>query len=158
MSKSDNGPPRTCLRFFRWFCRPEIVEDIEGDLVEAFNRNTETIGIKKARWIFRHQIILLFRPGIIRTMHLFNSNIMIRQNIIISWRNLRKNKGFALINIGGLSLGILVTMLISLWVWDELTFNKSFANYDRIAQAMQNQFLGIRSVLPVTNLCNWLRN
>ncbi|MCB0669096.1 MAG: ABC transporter permease [Saprospiraceae bacterium] len=67
---------------------------------------------------------------------------MIRQNIIISWRNLRKNKGFALINIGGLSLGILVTMLISLWVWDELTFNKSFANYDRIAQAMQNQFFG----------------
>ena len=32
-----------------------------------------------------------------------------------------------------------VAMLIGLWIWDELSFNKNFANYDQIASVMQNQ-------------------
>ena len=32
-----------------------------------------------------------------------------------------------------------VSMLIGLWIWDELSFNKNFDNYSRIAQVMQNQ-------------------
>ncbi len=57
----------------------------------------------------------------------------------IALRFLRKNKTHSLINITGLSVGMAVAMLIGLWIWDELSFNKSFQNYDRIAQVMQNQ-------------------
>jgi hypothetical protein len=32
-----------------------------------------------------------------------------------------------------------VTMLIGLWIYDELSYNKSFPNYERIAQVMQHQ-------------------
>ncbi|MCB0688254.1 MAG: ABC transporter permease, partial [Saprospiraceae bacterium] len=136
------NPPKIALRFFRWFCRPEMVEDIEGDLVEKFNRNIEDFGLKKARWKFTTQILNLFRPGIVRSFHFLNLNFMFRQNLVVSWRSLRKNKGFALINIGGLALAILVTMLIGLWVLDELTFNKKFENYDHLARVMQSQYFG----------------
>lgn len=57
----------------------------------------------------------------------------------ISWRTLLKNKGYSAINIGGLSLGMAVALLLGLWVFDELTFNRQFENYHRIAQVMQNQ-------------------
>ena len=57
----------------------------------------------------------------------------------IAWRNLVRNKVYSAINIGGLAIGMAVAMLIGLWVWDELSYNKSFANYDRIAQVWQNQ-------------------
>jgi putative ABC transport system permease protein len=64
---------------------------------------------------------------------------MIRNYLKIAWRNLLKNKVFSLINIGGLAVGMGVAILIALWVYDELSLNKYHANYDRIAQVMQNQ-------------------
>ena len=54
-----------------------------------------------------------------------------------AWRNLKKNKVYSFINIGGLAIGMSVAMVIGLWVWDELSFDKSHKNYDRIAQVWQ---------------------
>src|SRR5476649_2095720 len=64
---------------------------------------------------------------------------MIKNYLKIAWRNLIKNKASSLINIGGLAVGMAVAMLIGLWIWDEVSYDKSFKNYDRIASAMQNQ-------------------
>ncbi len=54
-------------------------------------------------------------------------------------RNLLKSKVYSLINIVGLAVGIAVAMLIGLWVWDELSYNKYHKNYDRIVQAWISQ-------------------
>lgn len=53
-----------------------------------------------------------------------------------AWRNLTKNKTSSFINVGGLAVGMAVAMLIGLWIYDELSFNKYHQNYDRIAQIM----------------------
>lgn len=58
--------------------------------------------------------------------------------IKIAWRSIRKTKSNSFINIAGLSLGMAVVILISLWMHDELTFNKYHKNYNRIAQVMQH--------------------
>lgn len=63
---------------------------------------------------------------------------MIKNYIKIAWRNLIKSKGYSAINIGGLAVGMAVAMLIGLWVYDELSFDKYHKNYDRIAQVMQH--------------------
>jgi putative ABC transport system permease protein len=63
---------------------------------------------------------------------------MIKNYFKIAWRNLIKNKGYSFINIGGLAIGMTVVMLISLWIYDELSFDKYHKNYDHIAQVMQN--------------------
>ncbi len=59
MNPENSTPPQFPLRLFRWFCRPELVEDIEGDLVEKFHRNVEETGMKKAKNAFTWQVILL---------------------------------------------------------------------------------------------------
>ncbi|HEX6226878.1 MAG TPA: ABC transporter permease [Chryseolinea sp.] len=64
---------------------------------------------------------------------------MIKSYLKIAWRNLLKNKVYSLINIGGLAVGMGVAILIALWVYDELTFDRYHLNYDRIAQVMQHQ-------------------
>ena len=64
---------------------------------------------------------------------------MLRNYVKIAFRNLVNNKVYSVINIGGLAVGMAVAMLIGLWMWDELSFNKSHDNYDRIAQVMQHQ-------------------
>src|ERR1700750_2961355 len=63
---------------------------------------------------------------------------MIKNNLKIAWRNLVKNKASSLINIGGLAVGMAVVMLIGLWIYDELSFDKYHKKYDRIAQVIQN--------------------
>jgi putative ABC transport system permease protein len=64
---------------------------------------------------------------------------MIKNYFKIAWRSLLKNKGYSFINISGLAVGMSVAILIGLWVWDEVSFNKSFENYNRLAQVMQHQ-------------------
>ncbi|WP_031525968.1 ABC transporter permease [Dyadobacter crusticola] len=64
---------------------------------------------------------------------------MIRNFLKIAMRNLLKSKVYSLINIVGLAVGIAVAMLIGLWVWDELSYNKYHKNYDRIVQAWISQ-------------------
>jgi len=63
---------------------------------------------------------------------------MLKNYFKIAWRNLLKNKTASFINISGLAVGISVAMLIGLWIWDEMSFNKCFKNYDRIAQVLTN--------------------
>src|SRR6478736_2235927 len=59
---------------------------------------------------------------------------MIKNYFKIAWRNLVRNKIYSFINIGGLAIGMAVAMLIGLWVYDEVTFDKYHKNYDTIAQ------------------------
>jgi putative ABC transport system permease protein len=85
-------------------------------------------------------VILLFRPGIIRPVRKYrNANPfgMYKSYIKISWRNLIRNRGYSIINIGGLSLGMTIAMFIGFWIFDELSYNTSHQNYDRIAKVWQ---------------------
>jgi len=61
------------------------------------------------------------------------------RNIIIGWRNIRKNGIFSIINISGLSLGIAVVVLILFWVVDELNFDKSHKNLEQIYTVFEHQ-------------------
>jgi len=63
---------------------------------------------------------------------------MIKNYLKIAWRNLIKNKASSLINIGGLAVGMAVVILIGLWIWDELSFDRYHKNHNRIAQVIQN--------------------
>jgi putative ABC transport system permease protein len=64
---------------------------------------------------------------------------MIKNYFKIAWRNLLKNKMYSFINIGGLAVGMTVAMLIGLWVWDEVNYNKSFDNYAKLGQVQMYQ-------------------
>jgi putative ABC transport system permease protein len=61
---------------------------------------------------------------------------MIKNYFKTAWRSLVNNRTSSFINIGGLTIGIAVAMLIGLWIYDELSFNRYHNNYDRIAQVM----------------------
>ena len=63
---------------------------------------------------------------------------MLRTYIKIAWRNILKHKGYSTINIFGLSLGMAVTLMIGLWVADELNYNDYYKNKNQIAQVYQN--------------------
>ena len=64
---------------------------------------------------------------------------MIKNYFKIAWRNLVKNKVYSFINITGLAAGMAVAMIIGLWIYDEVSANKNFKNYDTLYQVMMHQ-------------------
>jgi putative ABC transport system permease protein len=64
---------------------------------------------------------------------------MFKNYLKVALRNFSRNKIFSFVNVAGLSVGMAVALLIGLWIRDELSFNKQFENYGRIAQVMQSQ-------------------
>lgn len=63
---------------------------------------------------------------------------MIENYLKTAWRNIAKNRFSSVINVGGLAAGMTVAILISLWIFDELSFDKYHKNYDRVAWVMQH--------------------
>jgi len=63
---------------------------------------------------------------------------MFRSYIKIAFRNLSRNKVNSSINIGGLAVGMAVALLIGLWIFSEISFDKQFDNYELIAKIRQN--------------------
>jgi hypothetical protein len=82
---------------------------------------------------------------------------MIKNYFKIAWRNLFRNKGFSATNLLGLTIGITCTILISLWVKDELTYDKFHANYSSIYKIYANRdfsnqiFTDQNMVLPLAS-------
>jgi putative ABC transport system permease protein len=66
---------------------------------------------------------------------------MLRNYLRIAIRNLTRNKFSSAINIGGLAIGMSVAILIGLWVFDELSYDRSIPNHDHIAAVLQNQVI-----------------
>ncbi|MFT3705383.1 MAG: ABC transporter permease [Agriterribacter sp.] len=77
---------------------------------------------------------------------------MLKNYFKIAWRNLKKNKVYSLINITGLAAGMAVAMIIGLWIYDEMSANKHFDNYNTLYQVMMNQTFdgkrGSQTALP----------
>jgi len=66
---------------------------------------------------------------------------MIRNYLLIAWRNLWKNKTTSFINIFGLMTGITCCLLIGLYIYNELSFDKFQQKGNRIARViMQYRF------------------
>ena len=64
----------------------------------------------------------------------------------ITFRHLLKNKSYTAINITGLAAGMAVTLLISLWIRDEVTFNHWHEKHNRLAQVMDVQEINGESI------------
>lgn len=128
-------PPWVFLRFFRWYCHPNLHSSIEGDLMELYNERLKESGKRKADLKFIIDVLLLFRRGIIKPAEgskNLNTLGMYKSYFKIGWRSLIKQRMYSAIKIGGFSLGIAACILIGLFIWDELSYDKHYPDADRI--------------------------
>lgn len=128
-------------KLFKWFCKPNIHPYLEGDLLEHFEEKAQAEGLRKARWRFAKDVIKLFRPGIIRSIipqQKLNTVTMLRHTLTITARNFKRHTSTFLINLLGLSSGLIAVLFIYLWVNDELSIDKIHEKDARIYQVRLN--------------------
>jgi ABC-type antimicrobial peptide transport system permease subunit len=137
------SPPKRALQFLRWFCREDYIEEIEGDLTEIFEKQYET-SPGKARLLFILNVIRYFRPAFMKSFKFsnpFSMGVLIRHNLLLSLRTFMRYRMSFIINLCGLSVGLVCALLIYLWVRDELSVDKFHANDRNLFQVMYNQEL-----------------
>jgi len=64
---------------------------------------------------------------------------MFKNHLKIAWRNLLKDRQFTLLNMLGLSAGLACALFIFLWVNDERSYDRFFANDDQLYQVMEHR-------------------
>jgi len=79
---------------------------------------------------------------------------MFKTYVKAAWRNLVNKKWHSLLNIGGLAIGMAATLLIGMWVYDELSYNTQFKNHSTVAQVMQSQTLS--DEISTSSNVSWL--
>ena len=140
--KTQDKIPAFYARLFKWCCKEHLYEELQGDLEETFHKNFRTHGLKYARKKYRYEILKLLRPSVIKNFSGINKTnhiTMIKSNFQTGWRHLVKNKVYSFLNIGGLGVGMAVTILIGLWVYDELSWDKFHSNIDRLYRVYINR-------------------
>ena len=77
---------------------------------------------------------------------------MLKNYLSIAFRVLRKNSLFSTINILGLAIGLAASIIIYLWVYDELSYDKFHKNSHRIYRVERDMNIdGNRIYVPITS-------
>ncbi len=102
----------------------------EGDLEENFHRMVSENGAARAK-VDYWRMTLHTIPGFLENL-CYWGGIMFSNYLKIAMRNFSKQKSFSLINLAGLGTGMAAFILISLWVQDELSYNRTYPGADNI--------------------------
>ncbi|MCE7993529.1 MAG: FtsX-like permease family protein [Roseivirga sp.] len=127
-------PPAWVLRFFRWYCREDLVDAIEGDLLELHQRRLGKYGPVRSHLLFLWNVLTMCQP------FAFKKRPYGRQNSILMWKNhfkialrlINRQKAFAFSNVLGLSVGVCTSLFLLLYVAHELSFDNFHKDADDI--------------------------
>lgn len=128
-------PPDVFVRFFRWYCRPELAANIEGDLIEVYRRRLARMPKWRADIKFLFDVIFLLRPGIVRRRSSYQSTngySMYRNYFTITFRVFNRERLYSLINVTGLAVGFTCCLMIYLFITDELSYDRFHHDGERI--------------------------
>lgn len=107
-------------------------EEVVGDLVERYQDYWEQDSPWHAQCWYAWQVVRSLGPFLGYTFSWYC--IMIRNYLLITWRNLYRHKGYTLINTLGLAMGIAVCVLALLYVQHEWRYDRQHSDVDRIVR------------------------
>ncbi len=134
------APPRWANRFLQWYCRPELLEEIQGDVYELFDRTSKQ-SKRKADLYFIWNVLRFFKwSNIKRTQKNYSSNssAMFKSYLVTGLRNLLRHRLNGAINILGLSLAVGIAVTAFIVIDNQLHADYFHDNIDRIYQVTSN--------------------
>ncbi len=142
MPKQLESPPRLAEFVLSHLLLGQETYEKLGDFEEGFHSFNKTHGLRTARFWYFGQVLRLI-PSISKTC-VYWSLTMFNNYFKIALRNIQRHKGYSLINITGLAMGIASCLLILLWVKDELSINRFHEKSDSIYLGMSIEHYGSR--------------
>lgn len=125
-------PPKWADKFLEWYCKPELLEEIQGDAYELFYKRIDQQDPQTAKRRFVWDVLRSFRLSTIKNLNFKLSPVMLKNNFKVAWRHLLKQKLFSAIKIGGFALGIAACLLIALYIREEISYDQHYRQKDQI--------------------------
>lgn len=143
-------PPKWADRFLEWYCNPSLLEGIQGDAYELYNRTLKNRSRRVANVEYVWNVLRFFRwSNIRRSQPQPAANFMMLKNYFTVFkRDFVRQNGYSFLNVFGLAIGIACFLLISLYIRDEYSFDRMHSKADRIYrihEIMQSNGVGERS-------------
>ncbi|MFC1477691.1 ABC transporter permease [candidate division KSB1 bacterium] len=123
-------PPKILEWILTGCLRYDDQEAILGDFEEQYHIIAQTKGRLAGYFWYIFQIVISL-PKFIKNNFIW-SIIMLKNYLIIAFRNLKNSKGYSFLNISGLAVGMAGFILLMLYVRYELSYDTFFENADRI--------------------------
>jgi putative ABC transport system permease protein len=145
MEKFINSIPKWAERFLRTICPDDMYEEIEGDLIQQFNKNLNTIGHRKSSIKLFITVIRFFRPGILFRKKLaitHNWFDLFKNDLQLTFRQFRRNPLFAFLNIIGLSTSMAVVLMIAQYAGFHFGFDRHHENSSKIFRVYSRNYEG----------------
>ena len=156
ITKEKISPPAWATRLLSWYCKPEMLEDLQGDLNEFFDRNLKEKGVRQAKIIYVIDVFKFFRFYTIRKPEFINlliNWIMIGSYIKTSGRSIVRNKLFSTINIVGLAISMSVGLMMIAVLTDIFSYDKFHENHKRIYRVTSTyEYLGKKDNSPMATI------
>lgn len=147
-------PPKLAQRLLEWYCRADILEDLQGDLYEYFERNIKSKGPTYAKFIYWIDVLKFFRLYTVREpsfTNLYIYIIMISSYLKTFRRGLVRNKLFSFINIFGLAVSISVGLLVVALVLDLRSYDNLHLKKDRTYRVITEHTSGNKSKMELAS-------
>ena len=125
-----NRPPKFSKFLLKILSSREKDAPYLGDIEELFHYRAKCHGPWRSRWWYRWEIAKSIPKFFKESMRWRLA--MLGNYIKISFRSMKRHKGYTFINTAGLAAGIACTLLILLWVQDEMSFDRFHQNASRI--------------------------
>lgn len=141
MNKGNNSA--WVFRFLSWFCPTHLFEEIEGDLIQKFNRDVKVFGERKAKRRLLWNTIRFLRPGILLRYKFSPQSRpgMILNYLKFSFRSMRRHSVFTFINVAGLAMGIAVCLLMLNYVSFEKSYDAFFTRSKDIVRVSYSRLI-----------------
>jgi putative ABC transport system permease protein len=120
-------------KLLRIFIRPELVEEILGDLEEQYKLDARTSSERRAKFNYWIQTLNYLRPFALkqRRPSRLNHMTMLINNLKVGFRQSMREKTYSAIKLGGLALGIAASALIGLFVYNETSYDRHLIGQDK---------------------------
>ena len=140
MKKKIIRPPKIAEWIVYRLSDPVERNSIIGDFGEIYSEKVKDKGLLIAGfWYWWH--LFLSIPPFYR-WNIYGSFAMFKNYIKVTFRNFKRHKGYSLINITGLTLGITCSVIIFLYVRNELSYDTFHEKADRIFRINQRGLIG----------------
>lgn len=135
--KARIEPPAWARRLLEWGCPSHVIEEAEGDLLEEYQYHVRKFGRRKANREYVINVLGFLSPFARRRRSENHrppllSTIMWNNYLVTAMRNIARNRTYSIINLAGLTFGLVSCMLIFQYVIYENSADEFHEKFDRL--------------------------
>jgi len=139
-------PPKYYSLLFRWFCKDDFLEELQGDLEEKFYENLEEKGLSYAKKTYRKEVLLMIRPSVIYQVPFkrFVNWAFVVHAFKASYRNLKKHSAYTTLNVVGFAAALSICLFSLNAIYSNQQLDQKFTDKELIyrVNTEANTFIG----------------